>query len=83
MRWCYTDISKEQLNIEQEMTSKLSEIVKLHGTVAYQDMILHGFLPCAISVNWDDAIFIVTSSFPETKYVCTLLMSGDLLMAGP
>ena len=51
MHQCYTDISEEQLHIMQEMTPGLSEIVKLRGTVTYQEMIDLGILPCATSIN--------------------------------
>ena len=54
MHQCYTDISKEQLNIMQEMIPGLSEMFKLRGTVTYQEMIDRGILPCATSINRDD-----------------------------
>ena len=46
MHQCYTDISEEQLIIMQEMTPGLSEIVKLRGTVTYQEMVDRGSYHC-------------------------------------
>ena len=54
MHQCYTDISEEQRNFMQEMTPGLSEIVKLRGTVTYQEMIDRGILPSVTSINRDD-----------------------------
>ena len=54
MHQCYTDISEEQLNVIQEMTPGLSEIVKLRGTETYQETIDGGFQLCATSINRDD-----------------------------
>ena len=54
MHHCYTDVSEEQLNIMQEMTPGQSEIVKIRGTVTYQEMIDREILPCATRINRDD-----------------------------
>ena len=37
---------------------ELSETVKLRGKVTYQEMINHGILPCATSINRDDLTHI-------------------------
>ena len=54
MQQCYTDVPTEQLEHMQRVAPDLAEIVKLKGTVTYEDFIEHGIHPGPTSINRSD-----------------------------
>lgn len=58
MSQCYSDVSREQLNIMQDKAPALVEIVKAEGTVTYSQFIACGILPGPTSIDRDDLTHI-------------------------